>query len=351
MYTDPSHPAGFSTPERLKKATKESTSKVTEFLQSQDSYTLHAPARRRFPRNVTYADTVDDCWQSDLADFQSLQEDNNGFLYLLCIIDVFSKYAWVVPLKNKTANSVINGFQSVFDSSPRRPGRVITDKGKEFNNTCFKNFLKKLGIHYYHTNNPVTKASVCERFQRTLKSNLFKIFTHRDGEYSYIDGTLQQVLHAYNNRYHRSIKMTPTEASSPDRVLQVYDNLYGKRPLRRSNKPPKFKVGDFVRISREKKRFEKGYTWNWSYEIFQIDQVISHPVHVYKIRDLTSKNEIIEGHFMEKELQKVTKPDFFKIQYIVRTKGKGPNLQHLVHWRGYPTSGRSWIFARDIVES
>ena len=137
--------------------------------------------------------------------------------------------------------------------------------------------------------------------------------------------------------------MTPTEASLPENTLKVYNILYGKKEKR---KKPKLEIGDFVRISREKKRFEKGHTWFWSQEVFIITQVIRHTIPCYKIKDLDGE-EII-GNFYEAEVQKVAKPERFKIEYIVDSKGKGDSLSHLVHWRGYPKKARSWVLAKNI---
>ncbi|KAJ1518856.1 hypothetical protein ONE63_011532 [Megalurothrips usitatus] len=346
IFYDPSHDAGFSTPWRLWNASKkhvEQKEKISEFLRGQDTYTLHAPARRKFTRNKTYADVADDCWQCDLSDMQALKEDNDGFAYLLCVICVFSRFDWCIPIKNKTSNSIKNAFKVLFTKTERRCTRLVGDKGSEFENNEFKRFLKGYGIEYYHTNNPDTKASICERFQRTIKTRLFKVFTQRE-KYRYIDGLLDQIVHAYNNTYHRTIRMTPTEASSPTRTLEVYNILYGKEETK---KRPKLAVGDYVRISREKKHFEKGYTWNWSEEIFKVVKVIPHNNPCYKIQDLDGANII--GSFYEAELQKVAKPDLFKIAYIVKTKGKGDSRQHLVHWRGYPEKSRSWVFAKDLT--
>ena len=138
--------------------------------------------------------------------------------------------------------------------------------------------------------------------------------------------------------------MRPVDVT-PERVLEVYNNLYHGVAVR--NTKTKFKVGDYVRISREKHRFEKGYTWNWSEEIFKITQVIPHAMPVYRIEDLDQ--DPIEGTFYEMELQKVSKPEAFKIAYIVQSKGKKGSQKHLVDWRGYPKKSRSWILDSDFV--
>jgi hypothetical protein len=348
IYLNTRHPAGYSTPSRLWRAYdhKVSRKKVDAYLQGQDTYTLHKPARRRFPRNITYADTIDACWQADLADFQQLKEDNDDFMYVLFIIDVLSKFLWCIPLKNKKAGTVMQAFKLLFTQTDRRPGHIITDKGGELNNATLKKFLEENGIEYYHTENPDTKCAVVERVIRTIRQMMQKVFTHRE-KYRYIDGVLADVTHAYNHKAHRSIGMTPTEASNPKRTLEVYNKLYGGK-LNAKKVTPKLKVGDYVRISREKKRFEKGHTWNWSEEIFQITKVIPHIQPVYRIADLDKKE--IKGHFYSWELSKVEKPELFKIAYIVRKRGPPGKRECFVHWRGYPASARSWVRERDIFD-
>ena len=341
VYHNPRHPASYSSQWKLWRATGKDP---TQYLQGEDAYTLHKPARRHFIRNVTYADNIDDCWQTDLTDFQSLKKENDGMGFILCCIDVFSKFGWAVPIKDKSGGSIIKGFETIFQSTERRPTRLFSDKGKEYLNKPFQNFLKQHHIAYAHTHNPDIKCSIVERWQRTIKMKLFKRFTAVEN-YCYVNGLLRDVVHAYNHSYHRSIKMRPVDVTE-ERVLEVYNNLY--HGMKNHATTCKFKVGDYVRISREKQTFEKGYTWNWSEEIFKVIQVIRHAVPVYRLEDLDQ--DPIEGTFYEHEIQKVTKPENFKIAYIVKSKGKGPSLKHLVHWRGYPVKSRSWILDSDLVK-
>ncbi|KAK3917814.1 Putative uncharacterized transposon-derived protein [Frankliniella fusca] len=343
VYHEPADPASYGTAWKLWDATGEKKEKITHYLEGEDAYTLHKPARRRFPRNVTYADNIDESWQTDLTDFQSVKKDNDGFSYILCVIDVFSKYGWAVPLKDKSGPSIIKGFQAIFKSTDRRPTRLFSDKGKEYINKTFQKFLKDNNITYIHTHNPEIECSIVERWQRTMKSKLFKRFTYTE-KYRYVDGLLDDIVDAYNHTYHRSIKMRPVYVT-PDRVLDLYNNLY--HGIKHTSKKTKFNVGDYVRISREKQVLEKGYTWNWSEEIFKIVQVIPHAVPLYRLEDVDK--DPIEGTFYETELQNVTKPEAFKIAYIVRSKGSKGKRQHLVHWRGYPKKSRSWIFDKDPV--
>ena len=148
---------------------------VREWLQSQDTYTLHKPTRRRFPRRQVVVYGIDHQWQADLVDLAKLSSYNKGFKYLLTCIDVLSRYAWVVPLKDKTGKTLKDAFQVIFKSG-RRPIRLQTDKGTEFTNRV----LKEHDVHFFTTYNEETKASIVERFNRTLKTKMWKYFTHRE---------------------------------------------------------------------------------------------------------------------------------------------------------------------------
>lgn len=289
-----------------------------------------------------YADNVDSDWQIDLTDLSSLSEDNDGYNFILCVIDVFSKYAWAVPMKNKTGKAVVNAFKKIFSETNRRPTKIYSDKGREFENRDFQAFLKEHDITFAHSNNAETKAAIVERWQRTIKTRMFKHFTAEE-KYRYIDGLLDDIVSSYNNTFHRSIKMKPVEVT-PDRVLEVYKNLYGN--LKPRSDKAKFKVGDHVRISREKQKHEKGYFWNFSEEIYKVVQVIPHQLPLYRLEDLDQDE--VEGTFYEQELQKVEKPDTYKIAYIVRSRRKRGILEHLVRWRGYTEKSDSWVLDSDI---
>ena len=167
---------------------------VREWLQSQDTYTLHKPTRRRFPRRQVVVYGIDHQWQADLVDLGKLASYNKGFKYLLTCIDVLSRYAWIVPLKNKTGKTLKEAFQVIFKSG-RQPIRLQTDKGTEFTNRVFQKFLKENDVHFFTTYNEETKASIVERFNRTLKTKMWKYFTHRE-TIIYID-VLSEMVESY----------------------------------------------------------------------------------------------------------------------------------------------------------
>ena len=151
---------------------------VKTWLQSKDTYTLHKPVRYNFSRNGVIVTGIDDQWQADLVGISSLARFIKGYKFLLTCIDVFSKFAWVVSLKNKTGESLVNGFQSILDTG-RSPEKLQTDKGTEFHNRNFQSFLKEKNIHFFTTNSEL-KASVVERFNHTLRTCMWKYFTAKN---------------------------------------------------------------------------------------------------------------------------------------------------------------------------
>lgn len=254
------------------------------------------------------------------------------------VIDTFSKYAWAVPIKSKSSSEIIDAFTKIFMSTDRRPIRLQTDKGREYNNKPFIQFLKNYDIIYNTTTNDDTKACIAERLIRTIKGRLFK-YLYFKGSLNYTK-VLPKILIAYNNTIHSSTKYKPIDIDETN-VLDVYNNL--KRNHKHKYKSPKFKVGEHVRISKYKKTFEKSYLTNYSDEIFKIKNIIHKKPVVYKLCDLD--DEIIEGIFYEQELQKVliNKSTAFAVDKILKRKYVGRSLKLFVKWRGYPDKFNSWI--------
>lgn len=257
---------------------------------------LHAPIRRKFKRRRVFVYNIDDIWSADLKDMQLLAKQNKHYKYILTVIDLFSKYAYAVPLKSKSGSEIVNAFQHLFKTSGRQPKKLWTDAGKEFINSDFQSFLKQNHIQLYQVYNE-GKACVVERFNRTLGEMIQKHLTCTNSS-KYID-VLQQMIDSYNNRYHTSIKMSPFEASDPKNADEVRENLYGHDTV---DSVQKFNVGDRVRIYRYKNHFEKGYKANWTKEIFIVTDVVNTNPITYKIKDLSGEN--ILGSFYRQELLK-----------------------------------------------
>ena len=187
-----------------------------------------------------YSSFRDNIWGADFADMQSISKFNKGFRFLLRVIDIFSKYAWVVPLKDKKGTTIANVFQSILSNSNKTPGKIWVDKGSVFYNNSFKKWLQDNDIIVYSTNNQ-GKSVVAERFIRTLKNKIYKYVTSIS-KTVYID-KLDNIVNEYNITYHRTIKMTPTDAKN---------NTYINIDKEFNDKDPKFHVDDHVRISKYK---------------------------------------------------------------------------------------------------
>ena len=292
---------------------------------------LHKPIIRKFEKRKVYSIFKDNIWAVDLADMQLLSKYNKGIRFLLCVIDIFSKYAWVVPLKDKKGISIVKALQSILKQSNSKPNKIWVDKGSEFYNAYFKKWLRDNDIVMYSTHNE-GKSVVAERFIRTLKSKIYKYMTSISKNV-YIN-KLDDIVDEYNNTYHTTIKMKP---------LDVKDNTYINADKEINNKDPEFKVGDHVRISKYKNIFDKGFMSNWSEKGFVIKKVKNTVPWTYVINDLNGE-EII-GTFYEKELQK-TNQEEFRIEKVIRRKGD----KLYVKWKGYDNSFNSWIDKKDIIK-
>ena len=262
---------------------------------------------------------------------QAFSKFNRGVKYLLAVIDIFSKYGWLIPLKDKMGKSVASALNTIFKE--RKPEKMWVDKGKEFYNKDVKDL-----IELYSTENE-EKSSVVERWIRTMKEKMWKYFTANSTNH-YIN-VLSDLVKEYDNIRHSSIKMTPVKASKKENELDVWRNLYPEH-LEIYGINPKFSVGDKVRISKKKKTFEKGYTTRWTEEIFMIVEVKRTQPPTYKIADLNG--EEIKGSFYEPELQK-TNQEIFRIEKVI-TRGKKKSL---VKWKGYSDDFNSWVDNKDIV--
>ena len=345
LYYESNRPSALGGVEKLYRAAKKhgiTRSEVIAWLRLQPGYTLHNPARRRFRRNKVFVNGIDDQWQADLVDLQSLSRWNRGHKYLLTCIDILSKYAWVVPLKTKTGSELVKAFTKIFQQS-RKPDKLQTDAGTEFKNKTFPTFLKQHHVQHFVTYNEA-KAQVVERFNRTLKQMMWRLFT-TGSSYNYLDKINDTVSGNYNQTFHRSIKMKPSEVTAMN-SQKVWRFIYGKQS---SSVNYKFKVGDQVKISKHNHVFEKSYLPNWSEETFTVAQRIARDPSVYKLKELDG--ELIKGPFYETELQKVIEPKdhLFRVEKVLRRRSKGGQAEVLVHWKGWPKKYDSWIPARQLV--
>ena len=250
----------------------------------------HKPIIRKINKRKVYSQFKDNIWGVDLADMQSLSRKNKGIKYLLCAIDLYGKYAFVIPLKDKKGISIVNAFNKIIKQSNIKPNKIWVDQGGKFYNNVFEKWQSDNDINMYSKYNE-GKSVVAERFIRTLKNKLYKHMT-ATGKNVYYD-VLDDVVNKYNNTKHSTIKIKPIDFGDNNKREYIDEH---------NEKDSKFKVGDRVRISRYKNIFAKGYAPNRSSEIFIVDKINDTVPYTYNLKDLN--DEEIIGSFYDKELQK-----------------------------------------------
>lgn len=351
VYYDPANAASFSSANALFGAVKHkgvSFSEVKQWLMKQATYTLHKSRRKVFKRNPVVVTNTDQQWQADLVDMQKFSTQNQGFKYLVTVIDVFSKYAFAVPLKNKSADVLKSAFEKLFEK--RQPTVLQTDQGLEFDNAKLKALLKERGIQYFTTRNTETKCSIVERFNKTLRNRMFKYFTAK-GTRKYTT-VLSDLLKAYNSRVHRSTGMRPIDVRDEHRQ-KIFMKLYGypserEMLLAQAKKKSQLNVGEQVRIQYQNEAFQKGYYPQWTDEVFSIKNVAKdNKKPQYKLKDY--HGEEIEGRFYPEEVQKVSEVKY-RVEKVVATRTINGVKQVKVKWLNYPSSDNSWINKSDLED-
>ena len=194
---------------------------VQNWLKRQNVYTLHRDARKHFTRNRYYVSHIKEQYEADIVDMHEFSRENDGYKFLLVVIDVFSKKGFVVPLKNKSAIEVIRGFKIILRDG--KPMKLRTDRGKEFVNAMFRRYCQLNNINFFTTQNRDIKCAVVERFNRTLKAKMNKYFTSV-GNRRYIE-YLPQLVNSYNNRIHSTTKMAPNAMGEEDEP-EVFENIH-----------------------------------------------------------------------------------------------------------------------------
>ncbi|XP_048589481.1 uncharacterized protein LOC116604600 [Nematostella vectensis] len=355
IYYDPQQPGSLGGVDKLFRAVRgEGVGKerVAAWLRGQPSYSRHKPYLRHYSRQRVIVNGKDQQWQADLVDMQKWKSHNDGYKYILTVIDVLSKYGWAVPLKDKTGPQIVQAFTIIFKGG-RVPEKLQTDDGTEFKNRTFQAFLAERKIHFFTTRSEM-KASIVERFNRTLKTWMWRWFTEAN-TFRYVD-MLPKLVENYNHSYHRSIKRAPADVVTPDDAQEVWHTLYGgeasSKKKGKSRPPPKFHVGDKVRVSKVKNVFAKGYTPNWTEEVFTIAQQYhdkKQDTYAYRVREYDGT--WIEGRFYEPELQLVRfdeEKELYRIEKVLKTRGVGRKKEHFVKWRGWPAKYNSWVPAREV---
>ena len=353
IYFNPSHSASFESPLRLYKAVKKDNRyrithrEIKRWIQNKESYSRNKGVNRQFQRNRVVVSGIDDQWDADLASFISFADDNDNYKYLLCVIDIFSRFAWIELLKDKKSETIVEAFNVVL-SNGRIPKRLRTDAATDFTSTKFQDNLKRKQITHFTTHSE-KQANYVERFIQTIKSKIFR-YVIENNNARYID-IIPNLVESYNKTWHSGIRMEPINVSKENEKQLWWQMYWPKEPYvqkKRKKVVYKYNVDDTVRISYTRAAFTREYSMKWSSEIFKVNRRFNrNGLPIYKLVDWA--DDIVAGTFYESELQLVNvTDDMFKIENIVKYKGRGKNKQALVHWKGWPKKFDSWILLRDI---
>lgn len=359
IYFDPRHPGSFKGPNKLYEVVKEEgkhslgLSKIRKWLNDQPAYSLNKAVRRKFPRLKVIVTGIHDQYEADLADMQKLKTANDGYTFILIVIDVFSRYIWVEPLKRKTEEDVMAGLKMIFRRA-EKPRRMRTDRGKEFTGRKMLSYWKRNNIEFWTAHNDEMKASYAESAVRSVKRSLWS-YMKKNNTYRYID-VLQDVVHSYNNTRHRKTGMKPVDITRGDTESAVWWHTYkpdkGYHRSRLEEKINyKFHTGDHVRISHKVQTFERAYDEKWTREIFLVKQPFTRfGIRKYRLTDLTG--EPVMGTFYEGELQKVKydEKSSFDVEKVLRTRGTGGRKESLVKWKGWPDKFNSWVPDKLLIQ-
>ena len=291
LYTDPDFPTAYS-------------GNFQKFLREKESISRHKRRIKKFKRRKIRINGPYSLIQADTIFYRNYARQNGGFKYILVVIDCFSRKNWCRPLKTTTADECAKNLDDILQSMPYKPSQFASDQGNEFNSkhpSIFNTLIDKYGMLMFTLKGP-HKASIVERFIRTLKSRIERYFTENN-TVKWIN-ILPKLSEALNNSFHRSIGMTPNQVNFENRS-EVYKNLYG------ASKPPtlcKFQIGDHVRIPLEKDIFDKGYSVAWSKEIYKIiDKRTDGEVCYYYIQSLSGEKVPGKRFYYEKELNLVVR--------------------------------------------
>jgi len=268
---------------------------VKPILQKFPAYNLHHPTRKHFERRRVRVDGMHRLYAMDLKDIQSESRYNNKKRFLLVMMDVFSKRAWIEALPNKTGKAVVKGLEKIFARAGGVAPKIWCDYGREFYNVNVESWLRAKGVKLMSVTSPL-KCCIIERFIRTLFEKIQRYLTHNNTR-KFVD-KLPYFEDLYNNSYHRSIRMSPNQVTK-DNESQVYENLYShNKPV--DYKPSKLNVGDKVLRAKIKTVFEKGYKQNYEKEVYTILKVIHTIPRIYRLAD--SKGKEVSGTFYQQQL-------------------------------------------------
>lgn len=350
-YISPGEKVAFSGINSIKKEFPHLTrTQISDVLASIHTYTLHREVKKVKVFNPFFIYTLRQQIQIDLIDVSKLHMSNDGVHFLFVAIDCFSKKTWLIQQNNKQGSTTLESFKTllrIMRGSP--PVSVFFDRGKEFCNARVYAYLAEHGINVFHPNSEI-KAPIVERVNRTIQDIIFKYLTQYE-TLRYID-VMTELLRSYNERFHRTIKMSPNNAELPENHIEVRSNLnvYYDKARSKRTKRVRFKVGDTVRLAFSKYAFQRGFNERFKRELFKVVSIFTRmPITQYGLKSMNN-NEVIQGKFYANELQKHTSKEF-RIEEVLQSKTlKNGTRKHYVKWQDFDSTHNSWIDDSDLTD-
>ena len=318
--------------------TKQKLGMGNNFTMKDLSEELNKPVINKFERKKIVINHIDEIHSCDLVDMIKYSRVNRGYKYIFTNIDIFSKYAWVFPIKSKKISDIKPCFEKIFKE--RKPKYIWSDQESSFFSKEMLKFFEDNNVKIYH-NYSNLKAVVIERFNKSLRELMMKEFVKNNNTIWY--NILPELIKTYNNRYHRTIKMKPIDVNKTNEKY-IKNNFY---TYDITNKKPKFKINNIVRISLKRRQLFDKPTGNikWSEELFKIYKINKSNVITYQLKNMN--DEIIKGIFYEREIQ-LSKNITGK--YIIKKILKTNKNKIYVKWRGYNSSFNSWIDKNSVTK-
>ena len=299
-YFTPGAPTGYASLSGFLKNSKyKDKNLVQKTLQDLRTYSIHKNVRKTFPRRKVMVSFIDVYWTMDILVMLKYKHNNSHYGYVLVILDCFSRYYFLCPLKKKDADSVHLALSTLFKMTPRRPEKIWADRDLAWYNKKVQSLLAKYKIQLYSTFSK-KKAVLSELGVKEVKKRLYKHMTHT-GKKNWLS-ILPEVEQALNNTYSSAIGRKPNEVNEAN-SSEVWHRVY-KKIVDMDPPVAKYAIGQLVRISREKLIFDKAYTQSYSDEIFSVYSIIySRPVVSYRLAD--TKGNVLQSAAYEEELQPV----------------------------------------------
>ena len=354
-YSNPNCPFAFSGIKKIQKYIQNTLTKeeISEILLKKESYTLMKQSFDK-KKNKVYTPIIAykylDNLQGDLIDISTLSQENNQIKFLFCIIDVFTRYAWVFPIENKKSDTILKVLQYFFRLNNVNISNISFDFGGEFRNSKIQKFLKDKNVKVWYSVSP-NKCSIVEIFQKYLQRKIYSFLVEKE-THRYID-VLTDIVYGYNNSYHSFLKMTPVDATLKENLYHIQKIHFSLFKRFAKKKKPKYSIGTIVRVSLDKKSFFKRRSYNIqnSYQKYEIYKIITknsiEPK--YFLKHISSQEKIDNGYFYENELIPV-KNEIFRGNVIKKRKNRKGQNEYLFKFRGYPDRFNQWMRSQDIEE-